>query len=48
MYKGIIKPENLIEYEGAEFPDLELATQGYGVANFYPDFDTSFPKTLVK
>jgi tetratricopeptide (TPR) repeat protein len=35
MYKGIIKPEDLIEYEGAEFPDLELATQGYGVANYY-------------
>lgn len=35
MYKGIIKPEELIEYEGSEFPDLELATQGYGVANYY-------------
>lgn len=35
MYKGLIKPEELIEYEGAEFPDLELATQGYGVANYY-------------
>lgn len=35
MYKGLSKPENLIEYEGADFPDLELATQGYGVANYY-------------
>jgi tetratricopeptide (TPR) repeat protein len=35
MYKGIIKPEDLIEFDGAEFPDLELATQGYGLANYY-------------
>ena len=35
MYKGLIKPEELINYEGAEFPDLELATQGYGVGNYY-------------
>jgi len=35
MYKGIIQPEELIEYEGAEFPELELATQGYGLANYY-------------
>ncbi len=35
MYKGMIKPEELIEFEGADYPDLELATQGYGVANYY-------------
>jgi len=35
MYKGLIKPEELIDYEGAEFPDLEIVTQGYGLANYY-------------
>lgn len=35
MYKGLIKPEELIEFEGAEFPDLEMATQGYGLANYF-------------
>lgn len=35
MYKGIIEPEELIEFEGADFPDLEMATQGYGLANYY-------------
>lgn len=35
MYKGLIKPEELIDFEGAEFPDLEMATQGYGLANYY-------------
>lgn len=35
MYKGLIKPEELMSFEGAEFPDLEIATQGYGLANYY-------------
>jgi len=35
MYKGLIKPEELISFEGAEFPDLEMATQGYGLSNYY-------------
>lgn len=35
MYKGLIKPDELIDFEGAEFPDLEMATQGYGLANYY-------------
>lgn len=35
MYKGIIKPEDLMQFEGAEFPDLEIATQGYGLSNYY-------------
>lgn len=24
-----------MSFEGAEFPDLEIATQGYGLANYY-------------
>ena len=32
MYKGIVEPEALLD-PGAD--DLDLATQGYGVANFY-------------
>ena len=35
MYKGLIKPEDMMHFEGAEFPDLEIATQGYGVSNYY-------------
>lgn len=35
MYKGIIKPEDLVHFEGAPHPSLELATQGYGLANYY-------------
>jgi len=35
MYKGIIKPEELIDYEGAAIIDLEIATQGYGLSNYY-------------
>ena len=35
MYKGLIKPEELMQFEGAEFPDLEIATQGYGLSNYY-------------
>lgn len=35
MYKGEMKPEEVLDYEGAEFADLELATQGYGVAMYY-------------
>lgn len=35
MYKGPSKPEELMRFEGAEFPDLEIATQGYGLSNYY-------------
>jgi len=39
MYKGKIKPENILEnipgYEGDGFGDFELATQGYGVSMFF-------------
>lgn len=35
MYKGLIKPEELINYDGASIPDLELATQGYGLGFYY-------------
>lgn len=34
MYKGLIKPEELMQFEGAEFPDLEIATQGYGLSDY--------------
>lgn len=33
MYKGIIKPEQLLDATNAD--DLTIATQGYGVANWY-------------
>jgi hypothetical protein len=32
MYKGLIEPEELLNPDADE---LDLATQGYGVANFY-------------
>ena len=35
MYKGLIAPEKLMDWEGAEFPELEIATQGYGLSNYY-------------
>ena len=35
MYKGLIRPEELMDIEGAPFPELELVTQGYGLANYY-------------
>lgn len=36
MYKGKLKPERLLEVEqGNEDPDLAIATQGYGVGNWY-------------
>lgn len=35
MYKGPSKPEELMRFLGAEFPDLEIATQGYGLSNYY-------------
>jgi tetratricopeptide (TPR) repeat protein len=33
MYKGLIQPETLLKTEGAD--DLQIATQGYGVGNWY-------------
>jgi tetratricopeptide (TPR) repeat protein len=33
MYKGLVAPDELLSPEGAS--DLDLATQGYGVANWY-------------
>jgi tetratricopeptide (TPR) repeat protein len=35
MYKGEVKPEAVLDYNDKEFADLELATQGYGVAMYY-------------
>lgn len=35
MYKGLIKPEELIVTEGSFIPELEIATQGYGLSNYY-------------
>ncbi|ANX11648.1 tetratricopeptide repeat protein [Fictibacillus sp. WQ 8-8] len=35
MYKGLLKPEELLYFEGAQLPDLELATQGYGLGHYY-------------
>ncbi len=33
MYKGLVKPETVLNPENAE--PLQVATQGYGVANWY-------------
>ena len=33
MYKGLVQPDELLSREGAT--DLDLATQGYGVGNWY-------------
>ena len=33
MYKGLIQPESLLDPAGAD--DLTIATQGYGVGNYY-------------
>ena len=33
MYKGLLTPESLLKTEGAS--DLDIATQGYGVGNWY-------------
>ena len=33
MYKGLVKPEDLLDPTNAD--DLTIATQGYGVGNFY-------------
>ncbi|WP_368652655.1 hypothetical protein AB4Y30_12955 [Ornithinibacillus sp. 4-3] len=35
MYKGLLNPDELINFEGALLPDLELATQGYGLGFYY-------------
>ncbi len=35
LYKGLIEPQNLLNTDGAQYPDLELATQGYGLGNYY-------------
>ena len=35
MYKGQMDPEKVLDYDDSEFRDLELATQGYGVAMYY-------------
>ncbi|MFC1782886.1 tetratricopeptide repeat protein [Planctomycetota bacterium] len=37
MYKGLISPESLIDPDniGAIDPDMNIATQGYGVGNWY-------------
>jgi hypothetical protein len=33
MYKGVVKPEQLLDTANAD--DLTIATQGYGVGNWY-------------
>ena len=33
MYKGLLKPEELLDTANAD--DLTIATQGYGVGNWY-------------
>jgi tetratricopeptide (TPR) repeat protein len=35
MYKGQLSSEQVLDYEGKDLADLELATQGYGVAMHY-------------
>lgn len=35
MYKGEMDPEKVLDYDDSEFRDLELATQGYGVAMYH-------------
>ena len=37
MYKGLMQPEELLDIEASNDPDMgiSLATQGYGVANWY-------------
>lgn len=35
MYKGLIRPEELMQLDGVARPELELASQGYGLANYY-------------
>ena len=40
MYKGVLPPDSVLRIQGSEiYPsrDLTLATQGYGVANYYLD-----------
>lgn len=35
MYRGLVEPEELLSSELSQLSDLDLATQGYGVANWY-------------
>ena len=35
LYKGLLQPEELIPEESADNRDLDIATTGYGVANWY-------------
>ncbi|MEQ8245010.1 tetratricopeptide repeat protein [Fulvivirga sp.] len=35
MYKGELAPEEVLDVEGSADYDLAIATQGYGVANYY-------------
>lgn len=35
LYKGLLDPEALFDFDGAQEPDLELATQGYGLGNWH-------------
>lgn len=35
MYKGELTPEEVLDVEGSADYDLAIATQGYGVANYY-------------
>jgi tetratricopeptide (TPR) repeat protein len=47
MYKGLIKPEQLLDTTNAD--DLTIATQGYGVANWYlVEGDTAKAKEIFE
>lgn len=35
MYKGQVKPESLLQTSGGEVDSVQIATQGYGVGNWY-------------
>lgn len=50
MYKGVIPPDSVIKIqEGEIYPSLDLATQGYGVANYYLDLgDTEKARQILQ
>ncbi len=51
MYKGFVHPDSLLQYKGDADPDMKylaLATQGYGVANwFYSQGDSLQSKEIL-
>ena len=50
MYKGELKPEQLLKVEGDADPHLTFATQGYGVGNYYlvEGLEAQAKKTFAK